>query len=112
VYRDNFYGTLKSEVERIWALGKNVILILTLLEDYVLNLNSQRKTLAVFRSHLALTNLKTIKRKIDRKWWQNQYAYRQSPVELATAPQFDVMYHDLPVALEEAYQLVKDFASK
>jgi guanylate kinase len=25
VYRDNFYGTLKSEVERIWALGKNVI---------------------------------------------------------------------------------------
>jgi len=25
VYRDNFYGTLKSEVERIWAKGKNVI---------------------------------------------------------------------------------------
>ncbi|MGQ3088917.1 guanylate kinase, partial [Flavobacterium sp.] len=25
VYRDNFYGTLKSEVERIWAEGKNVI---------------------------------------------------------------------------------------
>ena len=22
VYRDNFYGTLKTEVERIWALGK------------------------------------------------------------------------------------------
>ena len=25
VYRDNFYGTLKAEVERIWAKGKNVI---------------------------------------------------------------------------------------
>ncbi len=25
VYRDNFYGTLKSEVERIWALGKHFI---------------------------------------------------------------------------------------
>ncbi|HET8854734.1 MAG TPA: guanylate kinase, partial [Salinimicrobium sp.] len=25
VYRDNFYGTLKSEVERIWAKGKHVI---------------------------------------------------------------------------------------
>ena len=24
VYRDNFYGTLKSEVERLWAEGKNV----------------------------------------------------------------------------------------
>ncbi|MCK5814779.1 MAG: guanylate kinase, partial [Flavobacteriaceae bacterium] len=25
VYHDNFYGTLKSEIERIWALGKHVI---------------------------------------------------------------------------------------
>ncbi len=25
VYRDNFYGTLKTEIERIWATGKNVI---------------------------------------------------------------------------------------
>lgn len=25
VYRDNFYGTLKSEIERIWANGKSVI---------------------------------------------------------------------------------------
>ena len=25
VYRDNFYGTLKTEIERIWAKGKNVI---------------------------------------------------------------------------------------
>lgn len=25
VYRDRFYGTLKSEIERIWADGKNVI---------------------------------------------------------------------------------------
>src|SRR6187402_545622 len=25
VYKDNFYGTLKSELERIWAEGKHVI---------------------------------------------------------------------------------------
>lgn len=25
VYKDNFYGTLKSELDRIWALGKHVI---------------------------------------------------------------------------------------
>ncbi len=25
VYEGNFYGTLKSEIDRIWALGKNVI---------------------------------------------------------------------------------------
>jgi guanylate kinase len=25
VYQDNFYGTLKSEINRIWAIGKHVI---------------------------------------------------------------------------------------
>ncbi|MEJ6697514.1 MAG: guanylate kinase [Saprospiraceae bacterium] len=25
VYRDQFYGTLKSEIERIWSLGKHII---------------------------------------------------------------------------------------
>lgn len=25
VYKDNYYGTLKSEINRIWALGKHVI---------------------------------------------------------------------------------------
>ncbi len=25
VYRDNFYGTLKAEIERIWSHGKHVI---------------------------------------------------------------------------------------
>jgi guanylate kinase len=25
VYKDNFYGTLKTEIERIWSNGKNVI---------------------------------------------------------------------------------------
>ena len=34
VYRDNFYGTLKSEVERIWAKGKNVILLIKTLKAY------------------------------------------------------------------------------
>ena len=33
VYRDNFYGTLKAEVERIWAQKKHVIFLLMLLED-------------------------------------------------------------------------------
>ena len=48
VYRDNFYGTLKSEVERIWAMGKNVIFDI----DVVGGLRIKRKfpehTLAVF----------------------------------------------------------------
>ena len=38
----------------------------------------------------------------------------KASVELATAPQFDVIIknYDLSVALEEAHQLVKDFVNK
>ncbi len=35
VYRDNFYGTLKSEVERIWAEGKHVIFDIDVVGLYI-----------------------------------------------------------------------------
>ena len=33
VYTDNFYGTLKAEIERIWSAGHAVILMLMWLAD-------------------------------------------------------------------------------
>lgn len=48
VYKDNFYGTLRSEIERIWAKGKHVIFDV----DVVGGLNLKRyfgeNALAVF----------------------------------------------------------------
>ena len=48
VYRDNFYGTLKSEVERIWAQGKNVIFDIDVVGGLRIKKKYPEKTLAVF----------------------------------------------------------------
>src|SRR5699024_509497 len=58
VYRDNFYGTLKKEVERIWAEGKHVIFDI----DVAGGLNIKRiypeRTLAVFVQPPSINELK------------------------------------------------------
>ena len=48
VYRDNFYGTLKSEVERIWAKGKNVIFDIDVSGGLRIKRKFPEETLAVF----------------------------------------------------------------
>ena len=48
VYRDNFYGTLKSEVERIWAKGKHVIFDIDVSGGLRIKRKYPEQTLAIF----------------------------------------------------------------
>jgi len=48
VYRDNFYGTFKKEVERIWALGKHVIFDIDVSGGLRIKRKFPEQTLAVF----------------------------------------------------------------
>jgi len=48
VYRDNFYGTLKTEVERIWALGKHVIFDIDVSGGLRIKRKFPEETLAIF----------------------------------------------------------------
>ncbi len=48
VYTDNFYGTLKSEVERIWDEGKHAIFDIDVVGGLRVKEKSPEKTLAVF----------------------------------------------------------------
>lgn len=115
VYRDNFYGTLKSEIERIWAKGKHVIFDI----DVVGGLRIKKKfpgvTLAVFVKPPSVDELKIRlkKRKTESEDKINMRVAKAS-VELATAPQFDTIIknYDLDVALQEAYDLVQDFIAE
>lgn len=45
VYRDNFYGTLKTEVNRIWSNGKNVIFDIDVVGGLRLRKNIQTEPL-------------------------------------------------------------------
>jgi guanylate kinase len=114
VYRDNFYGTLKSEVERIWALGKNVIFDIDVAGGLRIKHKFPEETLAVFVKPPSVDELKRrLKERSTESEDKINMRIAKASVELATAPQFDVIIknYDLPVALEEAYQLVKTFVN-
>ncbi len=112
VYRDNFYGTLKSEVERIWALGKHVIFDIDVVGGLRIKKKFPEETLAVFVKPPSVDELKIRlkKRKTESDDKINMRIAKAS-VELATAPQFDkiIKNHDLKVALNEAEALVATF---
>jgi guanylate kinase len=112
VYRDNFYGTLKSEVERIWAKGKNVIFDIDVSGGLRIKHKFPEETLAVFVKPPSVDELKRrLKERSTESDDKINMRIAKASVELATAPQFDVIIknYDLPIALEEAYQLVKNF---
>ncbi len=112
VYRDNFYGTLKSEVERIWAKGKHVIFDIDVAGGLRIKKKFPKETLAVFVKPPSIDELKIRlkKRKTESDERINMRIAKAS-VELATAPQFDkiIKNYDLEVALKEAEELVADF---
>ena len=112
VYRDNFYGTLKSEVERIWAKGKNVIFDIDVAGGLRIKHKFPEETLAVFVKPPSVDELKRrLKERSTESEEKINMRIAKAHVELATAPQFDVIIknYDLDIALEEAYQLVKNF---
>ena len=112
VYRDNFYGTLKTEVERIWALGKNVIFDIDVSGGLRLKRKFPEETLAVFVKPPSIDELKIRlkKRKTESEDKINMRVAKAS-AELATAPLFDIIIvnDDLEKALKEAYIKVDDF---
>jgi len=115
VYRDNFYGTLKSEVERIWAKGKNVIFDIDVAGGLRIKHKFPEETLAVFVKPPSVDELKRrLKERSTESEEKINMRIAKASVELATAPQFDkiIKNYDLDIALEEAHQLVKDFVNK
>lgn len=115
VYRDNFYGTLKSEVERIWAKGKNVIFDIDVAGGLRIKSKFPEETLAVFVKPPSVDELKRrLKERSTESEDKINMRIAKAHVELATAPQFDTIIknYDLDVAKQEAYELVKNFVNK
>jgi guanylate kinase len=112
VYRDNFYGTLKTEVERIWAKKKHVIFDIDVAGGLRIKKKFPEVTLAVFVKPPSIDELKIRlkKRKTEDDEKINMRIAKAS-IELATAPQFDkvIKNYDLDVALIEAEKLVGDY---
>ncbi len=112
VYRDNFYGTLKTEIERIWALGKNVIFDIDVAGGLRIKSKFPEETLAVFVKPPSIDELKIrLKKRSTESEDKINMRIAKASIELATAPQFDkiIKNYDLDAAKNDAYELVKDF---
>ena len=112
VYRDNFYGTLKAEVERIWSHGKHVIFDIDVSGGLRIKRKFPEQTLAIFVKPPSIDELKIRlkKRKTESDDKINMRIAKAS-AELATAPLFDtvVLNEHLENALIESYSLVENF---
>lgn len=112
VYRDNFYGTLKSEVERLWAEGKNVIFDIDVAGGLRIKKKFPKETLAVFVKPPSVDELKIrLKKRSTESDEKINMRIAKASVELATAPQFEkvIKNYDLDKALKEAHQMVADY---
>lgn len=112
VYRDNFYGTLKSEVKRIWGLGKHVIFDIDVSGGLRIKRKYPEDTIAIFVKPPSIDELK-IRLKKRKTETENKINMRisKASAEMATADLFDLVIENkiLKSAQKEARNIVLDF---
>ena len=112
VYRDNFYGTLKKEVERIWTLGKHVIFDIDVSGGLRIKRKFPEQTLAIFVKPPSIDALKIrLKKRQTESQDKINMRVAKASAELATAPLFDCIIENdvLEMAQKEAYTTVSQF---
>ncbi|MBU3658662.1 MAG: guanylate kinase [Flavobacteriales bacterium] len=115
VYTDMYYGTLKSEIERIWATGKTVVFDVDVIGGLNLKSIFQQQALAIFIQPPSLNILeeRLRNRKTDSEE-KIQMRLAKSIQELERAGEFDVIIENdvLEEAIEKAKKLVIEFIEK
>jgi guanylate kinase len=114
VYTNNFYGTLKSEVERIWEQGKHVIFDIDVVGGLNIKKKFPNKTLAVFVQPPSILEME--RRLRNRKTDTEEKILervKKAEKELKFAKDFDVILinDNLEDAKQQAYELVKKFVN-
>lgn len=115
VYHNNFYGTLKSEVERIWAEGKHAIFDIDVNGGLRIKRKYPKQTLAIFVQPPSIEEME--KRLRNRKTDPEekiQERVAKAEREFKFAKDFDVILvnDNLETAKKEAETLVKGFIKK
>jgi len=115
VYQGQFYGTLKSELERIWNSGKQVIFDLDVYGGLNLKTKYGRQSFAIFvmPPSIEVLELRLRQRKTETT---ESLAKRvaKAKEELLVANQFDkiIVNENLDKACAEAEKLVSEFLKK
>ena len=115
VYEGNFYGTLKSEIERVWKEGKNVIFDVDVKGGLNLKKYFGDKALAIF---VKVPSLEVLKERLHDRGTETPESLSRrifkAEFESGFADEFDVVLvnEDLGKSLQEAQRLYDDFKAR
>lgn len=115
VYTNQFYGTLKSEIERIWQKGNTVVFDVDVIGGLNLKKQFGIKALAIFVMPPSINELE--KRLINRSSEDDESLSKRiskAKYELSFAEKFDeiIINDDLKTAVNNTTQIVNDFIVK
>jgi guanylate kinase len=112
VYAGTFYGTLKSEIERIWQQGKHVIFDIDVEGGLRLKKKFAHNALAIF---VQPPSIEVLQKRLTSRGTDSKEKlaerFAKAEKELAYAPQFDIVLNnfDLKVACTQAEELLLNF---
>ena len=115
VYKDLFYGTLKSELERIWANGNHVLFDVDVKGGISLKNKFGTKAIAIFIMPPSVEELENrlVKRGTDTPE-KIKIRIEKAAEELRLVDQFDkvIVNHHLDMAKEEALKIISSFLER
>ncbi|MCE2894162.1 MAG: guanylate kinase [Flammeovirgaceae bacterium] len=115
VYAGNFYGTLKSEIDRIWADGKNVIFDVDVKGGINLKKYFGEKALSIF---VKVPSLEILAERLRERGTESEESFSRrlfkAKFEMSFQDKFDVVLlnEDLSTSLAEAQRLYESFRAK
>ena len=115
VYAGNFYGTLKSEIQRIWDQGKNVIFDVDVKGGIALKKYFGNKALSIF---VKVPSLEILKQRLNERGTETEESLSRrlfkAKFEMTFQDKFDVVLlnEDLGLATKEAQKLYDNFKSE
>ena len=112
VYTNNFYGTLKEEVERIWSQGKHVIFDIDVVGGLSIKKKFPEQTLAIF---VQPPSIEEMERRLRSRQTDSEEKIKErvkkAEKELKFVDDFDIVLvnDELSKAKQDAYNLVENF---
>lgn len=112
VYEGKYYGTLKSEVERLWSIGKTPVLDIDVNGAIHVREQYPNNTLAIFVEPPSMDELK---RRLERRGTENiesmQTRLSKAEYEISFKGQFDkvIINDDLQRACGETETVIKEY---
>lgn len=115
VYDGQYYGTLKSEIEKLWDAGKHIIFDIDVKGAYNLKQNYTGHALAIF---VKPPSTEILYERLRKRGTETPESFRKrvkrATLELSYEDKFDyvLLNDDLQQAVNEAEQVVLDYLNR